>query len=170
MSGTKIVIIVLVVVAVLFVVLVVRGAGNDHKGPTTANSSDPSSAPIASGINNLFGSHLPKFDPAYLRPQLTSFDLQKQAGYSVQVMADDSHPFRQLKVKVQPAKSPSSSCALVIFRPTNPPEEDMKESRSDHPKIKDQNDVTFMIPKGGGKLDIGRSGPSISIPCTVTLQ
>jgi len=177
MSATKVVIIVLVVIVVSFVVLVVWGAGNnsnpryrdDADAKTNAEKFDPGSAPLAGGINDLFGSRLPKFDPAYLRPRLTSFDLQKQANYSVAVLADDSHPFRQLKVKVQPAKSPSSSCALVTFKPTNPPE-DMKESRSDHPKIKDQNDVAFMIPKAGGTLEVKRSSPLSSGPCTVTLQ
>src|SRR5215467_11398704 len=131
MTGTKIVIIVLVLIVVLFVVLMVWGARNnsnskyadDADAKTNAEKFDPSSAPLAGGIDNLFGSHIPKFDPAYLRPRLTSFDLQKQAGYSVQVLADDSHPFRQLKVKVQPAQSPLSSCALVAFKATDPPKD-----------------------------------------------
>src|ERR1051325_4040591 len=104
MTATKIVIIVLVVIVVLFVVLVVWGAGNNSSSSgTNADNFTPDSAPVAGGINDLFGSHGSKFDPAYLRPQLTSFDLQKQTGYSVEVLADDKHPLRQMKIKIQPA-------------------------------------------------------------------
>jgi len=179
MSATKVVIIVLVVIVVSFVVLVVWGAGNnsnpryrdDADAKTNAEKFDPGSAPLAGGINDLFGSHIPKFDPAYLRPQLTTFDLQKQANYSVAVLADDSHPQRQLKVKVQPAKSPSSSCALVTFTAgENAPDKKSDPQKSDYSRIKDHNEVTFIISKGGGRLDIGRSSPSSSVPCTVTLQ
>src|SRR5215813_4302238 len=169
MSATKVVIIVLVVTVVLFVVLVVWGAGNnsnpkypdDADAKTNAEKFDPGSAPLAGGIDNLFGSHIPKFDPAYLRPQLTSFDLQKQTGYSIEVLADDKHPLRQMKVKIQPARVPS--CAHVTFTAgKNAPENTKDPQTSDDSKIKpnDRNEVTFVIPKGGGKLDIGRSSPS----------
>jgi len=163
---TKIVIIVLVLIVVLFVGLVVWGSNNQNK---SFNSDKP---PAVMDWFGQLGSG-PKVDVKQLQPPVKTFDLSRQAKYSVVVLADDDHPFRQGKIKVQPAVSPSSSCAHVVFapKPVSGLSKELKDPQdSSNPKIRDRNDFTLTIPKGGGDLVIERLSPLSTAPCTVALE
>lgn len=170
MTATKIVVIVLVLIAVVFVVLVVWGSGNHHdSGMTSAKFSKQEPPPFVKSFHNMFGSRGPKLDAAHMFPSVTTFDLQKQSAYTIKVLSDDDHPVRQARFKVLP---PGNACAHMIFKPINAPHDLDKTQDTDDSDagIKDHNDVTFSIPKGGGTLTIAREAPMSAPPCKVALQ
>jgi hypothetical protein len=173
MSSTKVVIIVLVVIAALFVVLMIWGAGNNSSQSSSQSPSDDAAgfnSKPHSFLSNISGrlGYGPKLDVKQLDPPLKTFDLAKQAKYQVKVLADSDNPFRRASVKVEPLLSPS--CAHVSFtpEPVDGLSDDLKKTqRSDDSNIKDPNDFTFTIPKGGGELVVEPRSPNK--PCTVTL-
>jgi hypothetical protein len=169
MSATKIVVIVLVLIAVLFVAFVVWGLAKPGPKMTAKDFNKQKPPSLVSWFHQVLGSGGPKLDAAHMYPSLTTFDLQKQAAYTIKVLSDDDHPVRQARFKVFP---PGNACAHMIFKPINAPQGLDKAQDTDDPDagIKNRNDVTFSIPKGGGTLTIGREVPLSAPPCTVALQ
>jgi hypothetical protein len=173
MSSTKVVIIVLVIIAALFVVLMIWGSSNNKSQASSQSDSDAAKSfnsqphSFLSGLSGRLG-YGPKIDVKQLQPALKTFDLAKQ-GYQIKVLADSDNPFRRAAIKVQPASTPS--CAHVSFTPV-PVEgmsDDLKKTQtSDDSSIKNPNDFTFTIPKGGGELVVEPRSPNK--PCTVTLE
>lgn len=170
MSATKIVVIVLVLIAVVFIVLVVWGSGNHQdSGTTSAKFSKQEPPSFVKGFHDMFGSRGPKLDAAHMFPSLTTFDLQKQGVYTIKVLSDEDHSVRQARLKVLP---PGNGCARMIFKPINAPQglDKTQDTDDSDAGIKNRNDVTFSIPKGGGTLTVTREAPMSAPPCTVALQ
>jgi hypothetical protein len=174
MSSTKVVIIVLVIIVALFVVLMIWGAGNNSSQSSSSQSDSDAAASFNSKphafLSSLSGrlGYGPKIDAKQLQPALKTFDLAKQ-GYQVKVLADSDNSFRRAAIKVQPVSTPS--CAHVSFTPApvDGMSDDLKKTqRSDDSSIKNPNDFTFTIPKGGGELVVEPRSPNK--PCTVTLE
>lgn len=171
MTGTKIVVIVLVLIAVLFVVLVVWGAGNNHVSPktTAANINQQPMPSVVGRLEQMFGSQGPRLDAAHMHPALTTFDLQKQGSYKIEVLPDDN-PVRQAEFRV----TVGSACAHLSFKPAqhSPDGFDNQEAHPRDPNSKgpDRNPVTLNFPKEGGTITVARESALSSAPCTVTLK
>ena len=116
MTGTKILIIVLVLVVVLFVVLMVWGGRRNaiQKPPGDPKKDDAKSFsdgrhPILDAFQGVLGPFTPTLKASSLSPALTTFDLRKQPSYSIDVLPDRDHEFRQasrttVSVAVGPAR------------------------------------------------------------------
>jgi hypothetical protein len=179
MTTNKVLVIVLVIVILLFVVLMVWGVRRnsiqkppgDPKKDDAKNFSD-GRHPILDTFQGVLGPFTPKLKASSLRPALTSFDLQKQPSYSIDVLPDLDHPFRQARVKVQ---APGNACAHVVFTPVFAPGSDApdklkKPQDSDNPDVNNRNEFSLSIPKGGGRLRIDRESPPSAAPCKVALE
>src|SRR5882724_10733811 len=103
MSSTKILLILLIIVIVLFVVFVAWGAKKNSSEPApTSDSFNSGKYPILS-FNGVLARFGPKFEVNQLQPPVGTFDLQTQSQYSVKVLGDSMHKFRQAKFLVQPS-------------------------------------------------------------------
>ena len=164
MSSTKVLLVLLIIVIVLFVVFVAWGAKKNFSEPAPkADTFNSEKYPIP-GVLARFG---PKFEVNQLQPPLAAFDLQTQPQYSVKVLGDSKHKFRQAKFLVQPSKG----CADVKYTAPGPlppnvrnPQKSGDSNDSNHP-----NEFTFTMFEGGGTLTIVRTTPYAS-PCKVTLE
>lgn len=173
MSTTKIVIIVLLIVILLFIALTVWGCQNNG-GQTPA--SDPKLGtniflrdrhPHLDGFKSVLGAYAPTLKTSSLRPALTTFDLGSQVSYSVSVLGDDKHQFRQAKFVVQPA-----ACAHVTYKALDATGADDSLRNQDSATIDEKNppaEFTLTILDAGGTLTIEKKVPSPS-PCRVDLK
>lgn len=178
MTTTKVLVIVLVIVILLFVVLMVWGVRSNAvqkppgpKKDDAANFSD-GRHPILDAFQEALGPFTPKLKASSLRPALTTFDLQKQPSYSIDVLPDRDHEFRQARVRVQ---APGNACARVVFTPVFPPGNDapdkLKKPQDSHDlDAQNRNAFSLTIPKGGGRLRLDRELPLSTAPCTVALE
>jgi hypothetical protein len=168
MSLTKILLIFLIIVIVLFVVFVAWGAKKNSSEPAPkANTFNSGKYPILESFNSVLAGFGPKFEVNQLQPPVAAFDLQTQPQYSVKVLGDSKHKFRQAKFIVQPSKG----CADVEYTAAGPTPSDVRNPQksadsndSNHPK-----EFTFTVFEGGGTLTLVHTPPYAS-PCKVTLE
>lgn len=181
----KLLILLLIVSILLFVVLVVWGSGKtgnkDAKHPEIAANdfNKDRKSGNHSGLesfNKTFGRFSPTLKSNALMPTASTFDLQKQQSYSMVVMRDEKHDFRQAKFLVQPAAAEDQPlCAQVIYKSLNGQGADQKLDNQDSKKIEHRDPpdgFTLTVLNGGGTLTIVRN-PAMSLyngPCKVTLK
>ncbi len=168
MSSTKVLLILLIIVSVLFVVFVAWGAKKNASEPAPAadtfNSGEHST--LAS-FNGVFGSFGPKLKASELQPQGAAFDLRTQPEYSLTVLPDSKHKFRQAKFLVQP----SAACAEVTFTAIGKlPDKVDNPQDSNQRHDKHSNEFTFTIFEDGGTLKIDRVPPTYTGVCKVILE
>ena len=169
MTGTKVLLILLILMVILFVVFVFLGIGNNGTTDTKTLASEPHG--ILDAFNSVLAPFGPKFKINALQPSVGVFDLRLQPGYSVRVLADADHKFRQAKFSVQPEKA----CADVKYFATGKlppnvtnPQESLKSDDAKHPNPH-PDQFTFTIFEGGGMLTVQR-GPGFGGVCKMTLQ
>ena len=178
----KILVILLVIGILLFVVLIVWGAGQP-KLPSNSNSRQDSDTfnqephPYLDGFKGMFGRFGPTLKAGSLNPELSTFDLASKSSYSLVVLGDDKHKFRQAKFVVQPGQLPL--CAHVKYTAFGGKDMDdhlkNQDSNDDKdPKKKPPNEFTLTIAEGGGRLTVERNPPltpgSPPGPCSVQLK
>src|SRR5882672_11905474 len=102
MSSTKILLILLIIVIVLFVVFVAWGAKKNSSEPApTSDTFNSGKHSILGSFNGVLARFGPKFEVNQLQPPVGAFDLQTQSQYSVKILGDSKHKFRQAKFLVQ---------------------------------------------------------------------
>jgi len=169
MSATKVVILVLVLVAALFVVLAVWGAGNNRSQTTSGDPNKDaqnfSAPPLLDRLNGVVAGFAPRLDAGHLEPSSTVFDLGKQNHYSVQVLSNSSHKYRQAKFKIEP---PDGCAHLAYTEAASDTPDSLKQQ--DSLKAKDPNQFSFTIGAQGGTLTLDRKPATPARPCTVQLE
>lgn len=168
MAGTKVLLILLIVIVVLFVVFTISGTGRTPPTPVDSKKEmkifKSQSHSTFKAFNSLLGSFGPKLKAKELQPPLAVFDLQSAPRYSVTILPDSDHKFRQAKFTAQPGKA----CMRISFVASGPVPNNMSRNQSlpDPDDDKNSNEFTFTIFSGGGTLTIDR----FSLPCKVSLQ
>ena len=160
MNGTKILLVVLLLVVVLFVVLVVRGPRASPQ--KDAGSFNAAPHPMLASFNEILGPFAPKLAVTSLSPSQKTFDISSTSKYSVKVLPDSSHDFRKANFVVGPAKN----CAHLVYTPSGGNDNDLSKPQ-DSDKAPDPNNLSFIIAKAGGTLDIQGRGPGM---CVVVLN
>lgn len=169
----KLLIILLIVMILLFVGLAVWGWGKHSEITADDFNKDRKSGKHSSlvSFNKMFGRFSPTLKSNALNPSASIFDLQKQQSYSMVVLRDEKHDFRQAKFLVQP----QPLCAQVIYKSLSGQGSEQKLDNQDSNKIEDRDppdEFTLTILSGGGTLAIARN-PVMGLyngPCKVTLK
>lgn len=164
----RVLVILLVVGILLFVGVMVWGSSNhSSKAEPTPDTFNSDQYPLLGSFNTVLGSFGPKLKSTELQPARGVFDLQTQPGYSVRVLPDNDHKFRQAKFLVQP----SAACAEVKFTALDsklPPKVKNPQDSNDR-KDKRPNEFTLTVFAAGGTLTVERA-PGPAGVCKVTLE
>ncbi len=171
MSSTKVLLIVLILTVVFFIVFIVGGSGKP--GPSTNPRNDMKDFkskphPGLNAFNGLMAPFSLKLKVKDLQPPVTVFDLQAAPHYTVRILPDNDHKFRQAKFAVQPGKG----CMRMTFEASGQVPDNMSRTQGvpDPDDDKQSNEFTFTIFPGGGTLTVDRLSPLASPPCRISLQ
>jgi hypothetical protein len=174
----RILVILLVIGILLFVVLMVWGARmNASQKPSAGDffgtKSHPTPHPYLDAFQGILRPFSPTLKASFLRPAITTFDLASKSPYTITVLRDDKHKFRQAKFVVQPIQT--ILCAHVTYWPlaSKDMDKDLKKPQdsNDIEKKDPLNEFKLTIVDGGGTLVVERYPPlSPPRPCSVELK
>lgn len=171
MSSVKTLLVILILISILFVIFLVGGLGkgepnNDPKAGAKDFNSQPH--PTWKSLNGILAPFGPKLKARELQPSLAVFDLQAGPHYSVRILPDSDHKFRQAKFTVRPSKA----CMRISYEALGSVPDHMSKTQSlpDPDDDKTSNEFTLTIFSGGGTLTVDRSSPYASLPCKISLQ